>query len=387
MDTDLNNHESDNDCTTVKPPATGSHSYENPNRMHTIGSMREEALNSNKRALNDTNDSNQSPAFQQPFKAYKPTLIDPILILSGIDVFNRSDYIEFDSEISEKTGAEIKFTKLDKNGNLLIFPRSSEGADLILNCKDLFPGLKKIDLNNKDTRPKIVIFGLTHQLALKYKSNLTQEGIVELINLTKMGAPQANIVKAVFEDVEKANSVIKQGFIQIKYNKFKVEKDYPRSKPENKIKQRVANYENSYNNQMNAANENEIAESRTMNKHINGNSTTELSALFSELHSRLDSDKIDSKNNLTIELNKNKLELESALNEKMIKNNNCLISAFVDIINATFTTKIDKTKAKNQINSKCNKVLADENDSLKIALDKLNVLSSSDQFVFNQDEI
>ena len=64
-----------------------------------------------------------------------------------------------------------------------------------------------------------------------------------------------------------------------------------------------------------------------------------------------------------------------------------MISAFVDIINATFTTKIDKTKAKNQINSKCNKVLADENDSLKIALDKLNELSSSDQFVFNQDEI
>ena len=46
-----------------------------------------------------------------------------------------------------------------------MFPKSFEIAVLLMNCIELFPGLQKIDLNNQDRRPKLVIKGLSYQMA------------------------------------------------------------------------------------------------------------------------------------------------------------------------------------------------------------------------------
>ena len=63
------------------------------------------------------------------------------------------------------SSCDLKFTMLDKNGNLLIFPKTKEDAHKIMLCDSLLNRRKKIDLSTNekrknDDRPKLVIFGL-----------------------------------------------------------------------------------------------------------------------------------------------------------------------------------------------------------------------------------
>lgn len=83
--------------------------------------------------------------------------LDPVLIIAGDFPFDRSNFIEFDSEIIEKTISRIKFTMLDRNNNLLIFVESVLDVERIMDCEDLFHGQKKVNLNLKDKRPKLII--------------------------------------------------------------------------------------------------------------------------------------------------------------------------------------------------------------------------------------
>ena len=58
-------------------------------------------------------------------KIRKNQNVDPILIFSSAsnkNLFDRSDFIKFDEKIQNISNAQVKFTKIDKNGNLLVFP-------------------------------------------------------------------------------------------------------------------------------------------------------------------------------------------------------------------------------------------------------------------------
>ena len=155
--------------------------------------------------------------------------IDPVLILAGDTPFDRTNFIEFDSKIIELTKADVKFTKLDKNGNLLIFLHSRTDVEKIMNSNSLFAGRKKIDLNLKDKRPKLVIKGLKFELAILYAQELKKEGIVDLINLSKNDY-SPNIVKVIMNSEEAAMRLEKIGSIQIKQLKFEVAKELIKNK-------------------------------------------------------------------------------------------------------------------------------------------------------------
>jgi uncharacterized protein YdcH (DUF465 family) len=154
------------------------------------------------------------------------------VIYAGINNFDLSKRIEIENEIYTETGAEINFIMLDKYKNLLIFPMSKEDAQKIMNCETFLDSRKKVDLslNNEkrlvDLRPKLVIFGLTYDEALKYESILNNQGIVEIINLQKkenFSVPK--IIKVVLDSQETANDLEEEGEIHILRSKFRVEKD------------------------------------------------------------------------------------------------------------------------------------------------------------------
>jgi len=51
--------------------------------------------------------------------------------------------------------SELKFTMLDKNGNLLIFPKTKEDAQKIMLCGSLLSSRKKIDLSTNEKKVMI----------------------------------------------------------------------------------------------------------------------------------------------------------------------------------------------------------------------------------------
>lgn len=341
--------------------------------MPTIGSMSKSS--STKRTNRSPGDRTSSNHFAKQHKFE----LDPVLIIAGDSPFDRSNFIEFDSEIMEKTKARIKFTMLDRNNNLLIFVESLLDVERIMDCGDLFPYQKKVNLNLKDKRPKLIIKGLNFELANCYINLLSNEGVADIIDLSKNGY-SPNIVKIIMENESYAEELLKKGSIKIKQYNFKVEIDSVKkvSLPKHN------SYKSSRNQLENESSEPCTTKMQSTEKNSSGTSSSELTAFFSQLNSRLDSDKIEFKKNLVQELTKNKLEIDSTINEKLIKNNNNMISAFVEIFNSSSTSKIDKNKAKTLIANKCNKPLTDENDSIKLSLENFN---TDELFALNQDEI
>ena len=51
--------------------------------------------------------------------------------------FDLSDRIVFNSDIISHTNAEIKFSMLDKNSNLLIFSKTKQDVQKLMECDDL----------------------------------------------------------------------------------------------------------------------------------------------------------------------------------------------------------------------------------------------------------
>jgi len=317
----------------------------------------ESIINNNKKRQRSPN---QSPASipENKQKKEKMVKIDPILIIKNKDTkFEKTDWIEFDSDIMNKTGANIKFTMFDKYGNLLIYPLSEDDGKKIMNCNELFIGCVKKNLNNKDKRPKAVIIGLSHALASKYMNELQEYGIVEIINLSKPGSTkETNIVKVVFDTEENANELINVAEIEIRNCKFDVAKE--------RKKIIRTNTELPKLNVNKSSNESSASNSSVIDAIL-----FQLSKDKEELHSRLDA------NSKTLEKNiiKSNLTLEQKVNESMQQNNMKLASALIEIFNSKLDTKnkipIDSVKA--HIQTKCNDQL--EVDKLLI-VKKINDL-------------
>ena len=134
------------------------------------------------RQSDDTfNDISKSETYDD--KLNKETIIHkefyaPILVLnsSNLEKIKQEDKIAFDIQIEKMSGAKIKFTKFDKNSNLLIFPLTENDHQIIKHCKDeLF--LYRIVVLNKENNQKskeqhIIIKGLSFNLATKYQDLL-----------------------------------------------------------------------------------------------------------------------------------------------------------------------------------------------------------------------
>ena len=145
---------------------------------------------------------------------------------------------------------------------------------------------------------------------------------------------------------EAADILLYNSTIQIKHITFNIALEIITNKP-------ILNKQSLLNND---------AIKQTPEKSTIASSTTELSAMFEKLHSKLHNDKLESKNNLASELKNNNLLMESKINAKIKQNNVNLIEAIVEMINTVGNNKIDPIKAKNHIKLKCNAFLDVNNE-------------------------
>ncbi len=197
-------------------------------------------------------------------KRDKMITLDPILIIIKDKAkIDRSDFIEFNKSIMSITNAEIKFTMMDKNQNLLIYPKNEKDISIIMKCDDLYPGCHKINLNQKDNRPKVVIVGLSHSLASKYFSKLKDHGIIDLIDLSKNHT--LNIVKVVCNSSSSAEKLLESGEIIIDGSSFKVAKERSRIKISSNNSKNQANNSNESNKQSNKDNINDLINKQSTN--------------------------------------------------------------------------------------------------------------------------
>lgn len=322
---------------------------DNETNQTTIGSIALEQRNKNffKRNANNTS---MSPPETDVNKKHRLEKVGPILILANESFkFDRRDYISFDHSIIETTEADIKFTKLDRHENLLIFPSSFEDADIIMNCKQLYPELKKINLNDKDNRPKIIIKGLSYSAASTHMEKLEEEGVEELINLTKVGNKPVNIVKVVMKDEITASNLLEKGWFTILHLDFKVEKDIPKFKANQRQNNPLdfpTRVEFNTNNQRNQHQTPKVA------------NLDDIHSLFNNLNFRLDRDfamqTLKLKQETSVEIAQSIEISESNIMKVIQKNNANLATAISQIINiVAIQGSIDPEVSLNIMNQCC----------------------------------
>ena len=133
--------------------------------------------------------------------------------------------------INEFENVKIKQIKVTAAKNLILIFENEDSSMMILNSNKLFKEKRKIELdNNKERKEKkvqfeIIIKGLSYPMAIEYKQELKQIGIVNVLKFNQK--EDYKITKAICETMEK---IIKEG-IFLDYVKYRVEKYIQQIKP------------------------------------------------------------------------------------------------------------------------------------------------------------
>jgi hypothetical protein len=329
-----------------------------------IAAVKLENLISNKQSKKR---SCTSPLNEKDSKKDKMSKIDPILIINnGSSQFNRSNFIEFDNKITSTTNAGIKFTMLDKKGNLLIFPKTTSDADKIMKCDQLFNGCKKIDLGKKDNRPKAVIIGLTYELANLYIDWLKNYGIIEVINLSR--TEKVNIVKVVFEKTEDCANLVASGSVEIESSSFKVCEDRRKNNSNNKKKKTPKKSDfNSEEQDVSLESDQEIDQKieakfkENVSDKIDNSVQMKMDAFFEKFESKLANSMINSN-----------LNLETRFLEVMQINNKNIVDSIAKHLNSiVYQNQLDENQFSSLILNDCNPVLINAINKNKADLSKI----------------
>jgi hypothetical protein len=300
----------------------------------TIGNIAASMSNKRNNQQRSPNSLTESPVG----KLSKAERVDPILVIAGASPFDLSDRIALNNGIMSDSESELKFTMLDKNGNLLIFPKTKEDAKKIMLCESLLSARKKIDLSTNekkknDDRPKIVIFGLQYSEALKYFEDLKSQGVIELIDLAKKNSfnfSAPNIVKAVMDNAETADELVNFGEVFIGKSGFRVEHDAPKTKMNTTSNKNSLNH-NYYTNQPQFNRNNQPATKDSNNANINSSNDDLLEKISKTFN--------DTIANLKIDLVK---EIKGNVKSVVAKNNEQLANAITEVINMSRKLKTNE---------------------------------------------
>ncbi len=294
----------------------------------TIGNIASSMSNKRNNQQRSPNSLTESPIN----KAAKSERIDPILVIAGDMPFDLSDRIALNNGIMSESSCDLKFTMLDKNRNLLIFPKTKEDAHKIMICDSLLNRRKKIDLSTNekrmnDDRPKLVIFGLKYSEALKYFDELKSNGVIELIELAKKNSfnlSSPNIVKVVIDNAKLADELVDSGEIFIGKCGFRVMRDVSKLKM-NTVSKKFSLNNNYTSNHQQIIRNNQPAPSDSNNTNSSNNHLLDqISKLFEV--------KID---NLV-------KELKGSAKKVVAKNNEHLASAITEIVNVSRKLSINE---------------------------------------------
>ena len=157
---------------------------------------------------------------------------------------------------------------------------------------------------------------------------LEEEGVEELINLTKVGNKPVNIVKVVMKDEITASNLLEKGWFTILHLDFKVEKDIPKFKANQRQNNPLdfpTRVEFNTNNQSNQQQAPKVA------------NLDDIHSLFNNLNIRLDRDfvmqTLKLKQETSVEIAQSIEKSESKTMKVIQKNNANLPTAITQIIN------------------------------------------------------
>ena len=164
-----------------------------------------------------------SSNFQIKHTSVNDSRISPVVVY-GVNRTQVPDIVQFDLEIEKYSkGAKIVKTSFDKLDNLLIWHADLESAESITNNQDLFPALKKVNLNLYPNKPAIIIKNITFDQANKYIDKLNQIEIIDIVNLkSKLSNSEPRRVKAICDSSETQKALLANK-ISLGYQEFPTE--------------------------------------------------------------------------------------------------------------------------------------------------------------------
>lgn len=180
----------------------GSHSpelMELGDKQQTIGDMIEEVNHMLKPQKNNTS-------------------LAPIIIKKSDSINFTSKYISEQFLRNNINKNSIKYTKLDKNGNIVIGCADLETINNIINNDNLFTNFKKVDLNYINNNAYIIIKNMSLETAKEFDQDLRDQGIVDYKELKSVNRflIKAKCINASTRDNLLANN-LKIGFNQLFY--------------------------------------------------------------------------------------------------------------------------------------------------------------------------
>ncbi len=137
--------------------------------------------------------------------------VAPILIKDThhLEKERETDKITFDEDLCKDSKAKIKFTKFDKNKNLLIFPKTVEDYKKILTCQKGIFANEKIGFEARSTGFSIIVKGMSYEMCKKHESKLKQQGIIEIVDLGNTNH-KPNVCKIIVDNKETYRTLLEE---------------------------------------------------------------------------------------------------------------------------------------------------------------------------------
>lgn len=228
--------------------------WDNNNTNETLGTIMKEITDSKKRRLSSSNDlsndyhsqkvlkssannnnNSNSPearrsntSRQQVHSSNSPNAssnkkkIEPVIFFKVHENPDKNKIEQY--LISKVKDVKIEEFKITANNNVLIYTNSNEANEALVNNANLFQGISRLNLNNIDKRPYLILKSVAYDF-IKYKiDELKQIGIVEVIEMkSKTTNKSFNFVKALVENEEKKQALLNERFIRIGLSKIYLE--------------------------------------------------------------------------------------------------------------------------------------------------------------------
>ena len=155
----------------------------------------------------------------------------PILYFTNefIDTIEKNNIVD---SVAEACDAKIKFYKIDKNKNLLLFPATKEDATKLNRFEGLFNGCQKKDLEKSEINKTraVILKAITFEETQDVKKDLYELGVVDCEDMSKSNKANlnkrqtiVNIVKGICRDNSTRNKLLRRRKIAVKGRLVEIE--------------------------------------------------------------------------------------------------------------------------------------------------------------------
>jgi hypothetical protein len=205
--------------TGMKRSRESSSSSVNESILKKVKPSEKNANNHNINDLNFKTTSQTAQVLKEVNQIAVKNKIEPVIFFK-VHVNPSKEKIEKYLNIEAK-GIQIEEFKITANNNVLIYTKSNEENEKLVNDTNLFKGIGRLNLNNIDKRPYLIIKNVTYDY-MKYKAaELKAFGILDVIEMkNKTSNKSYNFVKVLIESDEKKKKLLNERFIRVGMSKM-----------------------------------------------------------------------------------------------------------------------------------------------------------------------